>query len=127
MIIIIKQGGTILYLHKLVKTILFLALIVILTACGNANDSTKTETNKDTSSTAETSDSATKIIKTQRGELEMPRNPQRIVTDGYLPELLVLGVKPVGSTQWDLENKVIQDQLMELNQLESDHWRQSFS
>lgn len=111
MIIIIKQGGTILYLHKLVKTILFLALIVILTACGNANDSTKTETNKDTSSTAETSDSATKIIKTQRGELEMPRNPQRIVTDGYLPELLVLGVKPVGSTQWDLENKVIQDQI----------------
>ncbi|QPR69415.1 ABC transporter substrate-binding protein [Lysinibacillus macroides] len=95
------------YLHKLLKSILFLALIAILTACGNAHDST----NSDSSTKAETSESATKIIKTKRGDLEMPRHPQRIVTDGYLPELLVLGVKPVGSTQWDLENKVIQDQI----------------
>ena len=107
MIIIIKQGGIILYLHKLLKSILFLALIAILTACGNAHDST----NNDSSTKAETSESATKIIKTKRGDLEMPSHPQRIVTDGYLPELLVLGVKPIGSTQWDLENKVIQDQI----------------
>lgn len=107
MIIIIKQGGIILYLHNLLKSILFLALIAILTACGNAHDST----NNDSSTKAETSESATKIIKTKRGDLEMPSHPQRIVTDGYLPELLVLGVKPIGSTQWDLENKVIQDQI----------------
>lgn len=107
MIIIIKQGGIILYLHKLLKSILFLALIAILTACGNAHDST----NNDSSTKAEISESATKIIKTKRGDLEMPSHPQRIVTDGYLPELLVLGVKPIGSTQWDLENKVIQDQI----------------
>ncbi|WP_341299297.1 ABC transporter substrate-binding protein [Lysinibacillus sp. FSL H8-0500] len=95
------------YLHKLLKSILFLALIAILTACGNAHDST----NNDSSTKAEISESATKIIKTKRGDLEMPSHPQRIVTDGYLPELLVLGVKPIGSTQWDLENKVIQDQI----------------
>jgi len=94
----------------LLKSILFLALITILTACGNTNDSTKSNTNQDTSA-AETSESATKIIKTQRGNLEMPSHPKRIVTDGYLPESLVLGVKPIGSTQWDLENKVIQDQI----------------
>ncbi|MGE7795048.1 ABC transporter substrate-binding protein [Lysinibacillus fusiformis] len=100
------------YLHKLLKSILFLALITILTACGNANDSTKSNTNQDEdASTAETSEFATKIIKTQRGDLEMPSHPKRIVTDGYLPELLVLGVKPIGSTQWDLDNKVIQDQI----------------
>ncbi|MGE7985169.1 hypothetical protein [Lysinibacillus fusiformis] len=81
------------YLHKLLKSILFLALITLLTACGNANDSTKFNINQD-ASTTETSESATKIIKTQRGDLEMPSDPKRIVTDGYLPELLVLGVKP---------------------------------
>ena len=95
----------------MLKPILFLALIVILTACGNANDSTKTNKDQDVSIKAETTESATKIIKTQRGDLEMPRHPKRIVTDGYLPELLVLGVKPIGSTQWDLENKVIKDQI----------------
>lgn len=111
MIIIIKQGGTILYLHKVLKSIVFLALLAILTACGNANDSADSNTNKDISKTAETTESATKIIKTQRGDIEIPRQAKRIVTDGYLPELLVLGIKPIGSTQWDLENKVIQDQI----------------
>lgn len=90
------------YLHKILKNALFLALIVILTACGNANDITKTSVE---------SESTTKIINTKRGDLEIPIKPERIVTDGYLPELLVLGVKPIGSTKWDLENKVIKDQI----------------
>lgn len=102
MIIIIKLGGSILYLHKILKTILFLTLIIILTACGNSNDSTKSSVEPD---------ATTKIVKTKRGDVEIPIKPERIVTDGYLPELLVLGVKPIGSTQWDLENKVIKDQI----------------
>lgn len=98
------------------------ALILTLTACGNnsgLNNSSTAQSAAPVQETAQaspevkdssTSAPATRIVQTPGGEVEIPANPQRIVTDGYLPNLLILGMKPVGSTRWDLENKVIQDQ-----------------
>ncbi len=106
------------YLHKFSKAVWLLMFIVMLAACGNSNAGIQTNANAGASSSPETTvapsattEPLTKIIETKRGELEIPTKPQRIVTDGYLPELLVLDIKPVGSTKWDLENKVIKDQI----------------
>jgi iron complex transport system substrate-binding protein len=118
MIIIIVIGGSVLYLRQFSKSLLFLVFIIMLAACGNSNTGTQTNANAGASPSPEstvapsaTAEPLTKIIETKRGELEIPTKPQRIVTDGYLPELLVLDIKPVGSTRWDLENKVIKDQI----------------
>jgi len=101
------------------KVVVFLMMFVVLAACGNStnggNTNTSTESNASTSeasvSAAAEKEATTRKISTPSGEVEIPANPKKIVTDGYLPELLVLGVKPVGSTAWELENKVIQDQI----------------
>ncbi|RAW10107.1 hypothetical protein DC345_28995 [Paenibacillus taichungensis] len=110
----------------MVKIMFLVLLVAILAACGASSKTaqtgigTKTEAasteadevqaeNADTE--ADGTDSATRIINTPNGELEMPVHPKRIVVDGYLPNLLALGMKPVGATSYELENKVIQDQI----------------
>ncbi|WP_230986552.1 ABC transporter substrate-binding protein [Cohnella fermenti] len=109
---------------------LLLTFTLLLAACGNnaANNNAAESAGTGESAAAATAsaagsaangsatdsangESSTRIIKTVTGDVEIPVNPQRVVTDGYLPNLLLLGIKPVGSTQWDLENKVIADQI----------------
>ena len=108
------------------KAIVGLMLVALfVTACGSGGNegkdkasssapaseqATPAESSAAPSESAE-SEAATKKMDAPLGEVEIPTRPVKIVTDGYLPELLVLGVKPVGSTQWELENKVIQDQI----------------
>lgn len=100
--------------------IILVVLMAVLSACSsrgagneaNAPSPTAAEENQ-TPEAAQGAheESLTKIVNAPLGDVEIPQNPQRIVTDGYLPELLVLGLKPVGSTGFELENKVIQDQI----------------
>ncbi len=106
--------------HSLVwKTMIGLMLVALfVTACGNGGNEGNRQAGTATpvASSAAPSESAeaeatTKKVAAPLGEIEIPTHPVKIVTDGYLPELLVLGVKPVGATQWELENKVIQDQI----------------
>lgn len=112
--------------YTMVKMLFLVLLVTILAACGTASNTTATGsvTKSETASTgagegqvestdteADDAASATRIIDTPNGELEMPVHPKRIVVDGYLPNLLALGVKPVGATSYELENKVIQDQI----------------
>ncbi|MFD3258399.1 iron-hydroxamate ABC transporter substrate-binding protein [Paenibacillus lentus] len=47
--------------------------------------------------------SATRIFSTVKGDIEIPANPQRIVTQGFLPYFLVFDVKPVGAPSWELK------------------------
>ncbi|MCG7384395.1 ABC transporter substrate-binding protein [Paenibacillus sp. ACRRY] len=108
---------------SMVKMLFLILLVAMLAACGTTNTATtgtgtETETvssgnNEEQAASVEAEDteSATHVIDTPNGELELPVNPKRIVVDGYLPNLLSLGVKPVGATKWELENKVIQDQI----------------
>ncbi len=106
------------FLHHISKFIFLLVWVALLAACSNSTSGTHTNANDGYSSSSESAvapnasdQPSTKLIETMRGKIEIPVKPERIVTDGYLPELLVLGLKPVGSTRWDLENKVIQDRI----------------
>lgn len=88
----------------------------MLAACGNSavtnNAAVVGSPSPETSDTPSNEIAAlTKKLQTIRGEVEIPIHPKRIVTEGYLPELLVLGIKPVGAPKWELEKKVLEDQI----------------
>lgn len=108
------------------KIVILMMLVLMLAACGSTTNTVATEqgAEADTSTVAasgeqtngeannsEEAGKETHIIDTPNGKLELPVHPQRIVVDGYLPNMLALGIKPVGATRWELENKVIQDQI----------------
>ncbi|WP_338554369.1 ABC transporter substrate-binding protein [Paenibacillus sp. KS-LC4] len=107
-------------LHKATKMFVLLLLALSLAACGNSAGGSNNSSNTAAAASASPSPSpsasaeveaTTRIVKTLRGDVEVPAKPQRVVTDGYLPEMLVMGIKPIGSTTWELDNKVIQDQI----------------
>jgi len=100
-------------------TLIMIALL--LSACGNAKVETtnkevsppaNAQTNSSTTSddtasgTTETTEpiATTKIVKTSKGDIEIPIKPVRIVTDDYLGSLIALGVKPVGTPGLHLKN-----------------------
>ncbi|MEJ8303260.1 ABC transporter substrate-binding protein [Saccharibacillus sacchari] len=91
-----------------------LALILLmLAACGSpsndeaaadpapASTTEQTATADTASETAteptEQAESATRIVKTDNGDIEIPSSPQRLVVDEYYPSLLALGVQPIGA------------------------------
>lgn len=98
--------------------LLMLAIIMILAACNSGTGSGTTEptaagSESTTSSTETNTDSsgATRIYKSLSGDVEIPAEPKRIVTDMYVSDLLALGVKPVGSIKYYLENPFYADQV----------------
>ena len=73
-------------LKALVALSLTIATLGIVTSCSGTN--TKEETVK----------VETRIVKTVKGEVEIPTNPQRIVDiSGNSEELVLLGYTPVGT------------------------------
>lgn len=80
--------------------IILLLFLIVLGGCGNAAESESTK--QSVSNNQATADK--KIIKTVDGDVEIPANPQRIVTQGYLANFLVFDVKPVGAPYWELES-----------------------
>ncbi|WP_342558258.1 AraC family transcriptional regulator [Metasolibacillus sp. FSL K6-0083] len=91
--------------HFAIPASLLLAFGLLLGACSSTNntfstsgntDSSKESTEKQQVNTASAS-TKTRIISTANGDVEVPSNPERIVTDYYVGHLLALGVKPIGA------------------------------
>ncbi|WP_288340263.1 ABC transporter substrate-binding protein [uncultured Allobaculum sp.] len=61
-------------------------------ACSSSNDSNSTAA------------SEMRTVQTDKGEVEIPVNPQRIVSDYYLGEFLAVDVKPVIASPYALNN-----------------------
>jgi iron complex transport system substrate-binding protein len=98
--------------------IAFILVCVLVSACGNsAPAATEKPAQPPAESTApaetEASEPATKMYKDALGrEVEIPANPQRIVTTQYLPEMIAIGVKPVGAVSHLLSGFIsIKDQI----------------
>ncbi|WP_153795582.1 ABC transporter substrate-binding protein, partial [Paenibacillus polymyxa] len=51
----------------------------------------------------------TKTVNTIHGDIQIPAHPQRIVVDLYQNDLLALGIKPVGSVKYFLDNPYSKD------------------
>lgn len=111
--------------------LLMLVIIMILSACsGSTGSSTveqtgaeaettngSTETAAALSNDSGTSGNATRIYKSLSGDVEIPAEPKRIVTDMYVSDLLALGVKPVGAVKYYLENPFYADQVTDVEDI----------
>lgn len=53
----------------------------------------------------------TKVVQTDKGEVEIPAHPQRIVSDYYLGEFLAVDTKPVIASPYALDNPYLADQV----------------
>ncbi|PYE44556.1 AraC family transcriptional regulator [Paenibacillus barcinonensis] len=87
---------------------------LILSACQASTTPGGTNAQEPTSSTATTvvSDSTAAETRTYthlKGQSEIPVHPQRVVSFFHLGELMALGVKPVGTTTYILDNPHISD------------------
>ncbi|MCK8485915.1 ABC transporter substrate-binding protein [Paenibacillus sp. MBLB2552] len=106
--------------HRFLTMAMVLLLTVILAACGqnsgnSANDTAasnngaagNTQSGNGTNDSAE-GQAATKSYKDFTGqEVEIPTNPERIVSVTHLGDLLAVGVKPIGAGSLALENSVL--------------------
>lgn len=106
------------YVHSIRKwamLMLTFMLVGVLAACGNAatSSSTGSSDTSGTASSSETGQSETITYQASNGEIQLPRNPQRVVevADSYVGHLLVLGIKPIGVKQQALENPYFEGKL----------------
>ncbi|WP_338589951.1 AraC family transcriptional regulator [Paenibacillus sp. Y5S-9] len=93
---------------------MLLCTSLLLSACQTSSTSGAAASQPASSdtTTAVTTDSAateTRMYKHLKGETEIPVNPQRVVSFYHLGELMALGVKPVGTTTFILDNPLISD------------------
>ncbi|PRX65784.1 iron complex transport system substrate-binding protein [Cohnella sp. SGD-V74] len=106
----------------MVPASLLLAFGLLIGGCGSnaANDATPSASpgaspSQASSGATDSGDSArepsTRLVATPMGEVEVPTEPQRVVTDFYLGYLLALGVKPAGTNRMFLENPYLEDQV----------------
>jgi iron complex transport system substrate-binding protein len=79
---------------------IILVLVFALSGCANSNNKAQSE-----------EEAKTRTVKTVKGEVEIPANPKRVITDFYLADLLALGIKPLGSIQMSLNNPYIKDKV----------------
>lgn len=81
---------------KLLTTLAALAMAFTLTAC-SSNE--KKEESKE----------EVKTVETDKGEVEIPANPKRIVSDYYLGEFLAVDTKPIIASPYALNNPYLKD------------------
>ncbi|AET60850.1 ABC transporter [Paenibacillus terrae HPL-003] len=90
---------------KMWIAMLLLSFILALTACGGNTGQVDGKQNQ----TPTEQKPATKTVQTIYGDVTIPTHPQRIVVDLYQNDLLALGIKPVGSVKYYLDNPFSKD------------------
>ncbi|MCI9261142.1 MAG: ABC transporter substrate-binding protein [Eggerthellaceae bacterium] len=92
------------------------ALTPVLGGCSSEQPATAQEGNQSTDASANANGMRT--VDTDKGQVEIPANPQTIVSDYYLGELLAVDVKPVIASPYALNNPFLAgmcDGIEELN------------
>ncbi|REK75122.1 ABC transporter substrate-binding protein [Paenibacillus paeoniae] len=85
--------------------VLIMSVTLVLAACGNTGN-TQGNGNQPGNETKQREEAATtrKWTDGSGREVEIPVNPQRVITTQYLPEMLALGVKPIAAPRHLLTN-----------------------
>lgn len=92
--------------------LMILVLVIGIIGCSSQAEETienKASAPAVTEEQPENSAAETQVISTVNGDVEIPLNPKRIVTQGYLADFLALGVKPVGAPDYELESPYVLD------------------
>lgn len=83
-------------MRKLILGIILLTMSIGVIGCGTTSGQQTT--------TATTDKGTTKMFTTVKGDIEIPTDPKKIVTDYYLGEFLALDVKPIIASDYALAN-----------------------
>ncbi|ANY65928.1 AraC family transcriptional regulator [Paenibacillus sp. BIHB 4019] len=111
-----REGELPMFSHKRLLATMLISLTLFLSACsgaaapqgaasGNAgNVQASAEQKSPEASPQAEAAGGTRMIKTIKGDIEIPDQAQRVVVDLYLGSFIALDVKPVGTPQKNLEN-----------------------
>ncbi|MDF2935966.1 MAG: hypothetical protein K0Q90_1339 [Paenibacillaceae bacterium] len=84
-----------------------LGLTLILSACGGTGTGTDAGASGSPMSSPAASEQAvkapesgTRIVKTVKGDIEVPAHPQKVAVNWYLGDICALGIKPVAFSGW---------------------------
>ncbi|PWI26653.1 hypothetical protein DEX24_02515 [Kurthia sibirica] len=83
-------------MKKLVSILLMVLLVVVLAAC------TSDDKSKDDKASAN-KENATRDVDTVMGKVTVPANPQRVVVDWNLGEVMAVGIEPIGTSKTILD------------------------
>ncbi|WYP26338.1 iron-hydroxamate ABC transporter substrate-binding protein [Alkalihalobacillus sp. FSL W8-0930] len=98
--------------NKRTSLAFILGLTLILGAC-NANSETETTTEGNTDS----ENTETKVFELNGSEVDIPTNPERIVTDIYAGEFFSVGANVVGAGSWSFGNPLLEEQLADVTDI----------
>lgn len=90
--------------------ILSLSMALSLSACQRSQSQSTPEASKE---------SGTRTVSTVMGDIEVPLNPERVVVNWYVGEVLASGLNVVGYSGWAQETMPFYDQLMKAKKIES--------
>lgn len=103
----------------------FVVAFASLTGCGTGEKTASATVENDVTKKASdnTTESAnkeeTRTISTEMGELEVPVNPQRVVANWYVGDVIGLGLNLVGYSAWEQETMPFYDELMASTKIEN--------
>ncbi|WP_326512749.1 AraC family transcriptional regulator [Clostridium intestinale] len=114
-----EEGEYKMFKHLRNKTVIAaaLSLTLLLSACSSApiNNGTDSKSKTEVSQSAE---EGTRVIKTIKGDVEVPSNPKRIVVHYLMGDVFEFGVTPIGVSQV-LEGAVFENNTKEATDLGS--------
>lgn len=89
---------------------MLLCTTLLLSACQASSNTGTTDSQPAPANTAKDNAAVeTRIYEHLKGKTEIPVKPQRVISLFHLGELMALGVKPVGSTTYILNNPLLSD------------------
>jgi iron complex transport system substrate-binding protein len=97
-------------------------IVSVLTGCGNT-ENTDTAVTSDSvaeENEAETAgETGTRTVSTIKGDIEVPVNPQRVVANWYVGEVITLGLNLVGYNAWEQESMPFYEELLASTKIDS--------
>ncbi|GLX70322.1 ABC transporter substrate-binding protein [Paenibacillus glycanilyticus] len=114
------------------SAVMLICILALLSACGNNSANNSNTAQAEATPAAESSpaasdnaagteeQSATRMVKTVKGDIEVPANPQRIVAGYYHGTLLSLGIQPIGaSKEWWMGSPFLKEQEAKISDIGS--------
>lgn len=101
------MGKSNLKIKRFLLTLLFALLTVVLITACNRNHAFVEEVSSSAIPSTNSSSTTVRVVKHAMGELQVPANPSRVITltAPDLGNAIALGIKPIGTVAWDLNQQ----------------------
>lgn len=102
----------------LIPGILCVSILLAATGCQNTGNPAKPDPTVSQEPGSE-GNSTTRTVSTVMGDIEVPENPQRVVVNWYIGDVLTAGLNVVGYYCWEQETMPFYDDMMATNKIEN--------